>query len=59
MQKHLWCPNDPRGLGIDDDDDDDQVINGLSIGPTLRHNDIPLGQIFCHLGYIHIIRRRQ
>ena len=19
----LWCPNDPRGEGIDDDDDDD------------------------------------
>ena len=20
MQNHLWCPNDPRGQGIDDDD---------------------------------------
>ena len=23
LQNHLWCPNDPRGQGIDDDDDDD------------------------------------
>ena len=23
LQNHLWCPNDPRGYGIDDDDDDD------------------------------------
>ena len=22
LQNHLWCPNDPRGEGIDDDDDD-------------------------------------
>ena len=22
LRNHLWCPNDPRGLGIDDDDDD-------------------------------------
>ena len=22
MQNHLWCPNDPRGLGIGDDDDE-------------------------------------
>ena len=22
LQNHLWCPNDPRGLGIDDDDND-------------------------------------
>ena len=21
LRNHLWCPNDPRGLGIDDDDD--------------------------------------
>ena len=21
FQNHLWCPNDPRGWGIDDDDD--------------------------------------
>ena len=21
MRNHLWCPNDPRGKGIDDDDD--------------------------------------
>ena len=21
MQNHLWCPNDPRGEGIDGDDD--------------------------------------
>ena len=21
LQDHLWCPNDPRGYGIDDDDD--------------------------------------
>ena len=26
MQNHLWCPNDPRGYGIDDDDDDDLVV---------------------------------
>ena len=25
MQNYLRCPNDPRGLGIDDDDDDDDV----------------------------------
>ena len=23
LPNHLWCPNDPRGYGIDDDDDDD------------------------------------
>ena len=23
LPNHLWCPNDPRGWGIDDDDDDD------------------------------------
>ena len=23
LQNHLWCPNDPRGQGIDDDDGDD------------------------------------
>ena len=23
LQNHLWYPNDPRGLGIDNDDDDD------------------------------------
>ena len=23
LQNHPWCPNDPRGSGIDDDDDDD------------------------------------
>ena len=22
LQNHLWCPNNPRGSGIDDDDDD-------------------------------------
>ena len=22
LRNHLWCPNDPRGLGIHDDDDD-------------------------------------
>ena len=22
LQNHLWCPNDPRGYGIDDDDDE-------------------------------------
>ena len=26
LQNHLWCPNDPSGLGIDDDDDDDTSI---------------------------------
>ena len=25
MQNHLWCPNDTRGLGIDDDDDDETM----------------------------------
>ena len=24
---HLWCPNDPRGQGIDDDDDDDDDVD--------------------------------
>ena len=23
LRNHLWCPNHPRGLGIDDDDDVD------------------------------------
>ena len=23
LQNHLWCPNDPRGKGIDDEYDDD------------------------------------
>ena len=23
LRDHLWCPNDPRGYGIDDDNDDD------------------------------------
>ena len=23
LQNYLWCPNDPRGYGIDDDDDDE------------------------------------
>ena len=22
LQNHLWCPNDPRGWGLDDDDDE-------------------------------------
>ena len=22
LKNHLWCPNDPRGSGIDDDDDE-------------------------------------
>ena len=22
LRNHLWCPNDPRGEGIDDDDDE-------------------------------------
>ena len=25
LQNHLWCPNDPRGEGIDDDDDEMQM----------------------------------
>ena len=25
LQNHLWCPNDPRGQGIDEDDDDNDV----------------------------------
>ena len=25
-QNNLWCPNDPRGQGIDDDDDDGIVL---------------------------------
>ena len=29
LQNHLWCPNDPRGLGIDDNDDDDDDDDGL------------------------------
>ena len=24
--KIMWCPNDPRGYGIDDDDDDDELL---------------------------------
>ena len=27
--KIMWCPNDPRGLGIDDNDDDDDDDDGL------------------------------
>ena len=26
LQNHLWCPNDPRGQGIDDDDDDNDSL---------------------------------
>ena len=26
MQNHLWCPNDPRGKGIDDDDNDTSAV---------------------------------
>ena len=25
LQNHLWCPNDPRGYGINDDYDDETV----------------------------------
>ena len=31
LQNHLWCPNDPRGSGIDDDDDDDDNDETLSV----------------------------
>ena len=27
LQNHLWCPNDPRGEGIDDDDDDTRLLS--------------------------------
>ena len=27
LRNHLWCPNDPRGEGIDDDDDDEIFCN--------------------------------
>ena len=31
LQNHLWCPNDPRGRGIDDDDNDnDDLLVTLS-----------------------------
>ena len=26
LQNHLWCPDDRRGLGIEEDDDDDVEI---------------------------------
>ena len=26
LRNHLWCPNDPRGSGIDDDDDDIRLV---------------------------------
>ena len=36
MRSHLWCPNDPRGQGIDDDDDDDPVAQSTEqYNPTL------------------------
>ena len=27
----MWCPNEPRGEGIDDDDDDDDDEIGLFV----------------------------
>ncbi|WP_419652809.1 hypothetical protein, partial [Thiolapillus sp.] len=30
LQNHLWCPNDPRGEGIDDGDDDDDDLPALT-----------------------------
>ena len=38
-RKNLWCPNDPRGQGIDnedddDDDDDDEIAVLLQLEPA-------------------------
>ena len=31
LQNHLWCPNDPRGEGIDDDDDLSMMITSIEV----------------------------
>ena len=33
LQNYLWCPNDPRGYGIDDDDDDEHTHSVLTTSP--------------------------
>ena len=35
LQNHLWCPNDPRGQGIDDDDD---VMKDVNLAVILECN---------------------
>ena len=40
MRNHPWCPNDPRGQGIDDDvddddDDDDEVSDSSYSAPLM------------------------
>ena len=32
LQSHLWCPNNPRGLWIDDDDDESRSANWITWG---------------------------
>ena len=38
MRNHLWCPNDPRGEGIDDDDDDNDDDDDM-IMTSVAKND--------------------
>ena len=57
LQNHLWCPNDPRGLGIDDDDDGDCkskfycqympsfVVLGLVISNSKQHSEFGCQEI--------------
>ena len=37
LQNHLWCPNDPRGWGIDDDDDDGYYVLTSLIWCNILH----------------------
>ena len=30
----MWCPNDPRCLGVDNDDDDDDVFTTEEMRPS-------------------------
>ena len=34
LQNYLWCPDDPRGQGIDDDDDDVQQTLTALLPPS-------------------------
>ena len=40
LRNQLWCPNDPRGEGLDDDDndDDDELCYGRLDIHTQRYN---------------------
>ena len=42
LWNHLWCPNDPRGYGIDDDDDDYYVFIKLFVNKEKLHHFRPM-----------------